>query len=64
MSRRGTRAALRLGARRLLAMTCIGCHRFLPGDQFERRQMRTGIYIDRRCRERCRWRAMEASPGR
>lgn len=64
MSGRGTRAAWRLGARRLVALTCFGCGRLLPGEQFDRRPMRTGIYIDRRCRERCRWRGMEANPGR
>jgi hypothetical protein len=62
--RRGPRAALYIGTRRVLAMTCWNCGKLRQGAEFARRPMRGGAYIDRRCRTTCRWRGMEVSPGR
>jgi RNase P subunit RPR2 len=53
------RAALQIGRRVVLAMTCWRCGHLLPGDVFDRYARRRGqrAYVDRRCRE-CRWRHM------
>lgn len=49
--------AWRLGGRRLIAASCSGCGKFLPGERFSRhiRNSRDGVpYIDRRCAD-CKW---------
>jgi len=51
------RQALALGGRTLLALTCHGCGKLLPGNRFarHRRNRRDPIaYVDRRCTN-CKW---------
>jgi RNase P subunit RPR2 len=49
--------ALQLAGRPLIAMTCYGCGKFLPGEKFKRHSRNTRDkveYVDRRCVD-CKW---------